>query len=139
MTQSLSHISYFNKLLTLLTLPKHLGHQYIIELYGCNPAVLNDIAQLEGIMHTTALECGATIIKQHFHQFTPQGVSGTIIIAESHLNIHTWPEYGYAAVDIFTCGDSLRPLAGKVYLEKSLYAQRSTFQKILRGTGLDPR
>jgi S-adenosylmethionine decarboxylase proenzyme len=66
--------------------------------------VLNDVAGLETGFRHCAQQGGATLISSHFHHFTPQGVSGVVVIAESHLTVHTWPEHGYAAVDVFTCG-----------------------------------
>lgn len=88
---------------------KKLGAHYIIELVGCNTATLERIASVEHILITGAKKSGATIIKSHFHQFAPQGVSGVILIAESHFTIHTWPEDGYAAVDFFSCGEKMVP------------------------------
>jgi S-adenosylmethionine decarboxylase proenzyme len=86
-----------------------LGKHLLLELKGCNKEVLNDIGFLRQALLAAASEAGATILGESFHQFNPQGVSGAVIIAESHLCIHTWPEYGYAAADIFTCGSSVRP------------------------------
>ena len=83
----------------------HLGKHLIIELYECGAALLSDPKQIEIIMQETALAMGATIVQSNFHHFTPLGVSGVVIIKESHLTIHTWPEHGYAAVDVFTCGE----------------------------------
>jgi len=117
-------------------LPGYLGSQYIIELYQCSSDMLDDVDQLEGLMHEAALAAGATVVQQFFHKFTPQGVSGTIVIAESHLNIHTWPEYGYAAVDIFTCGESLTPRKAMELLQEKLGAQKIKFDEIKRGTDL---
>ena len=83
----------------------YLGKHLIIELYECGEALLSDPKQIEIIMQETALAMGATIVQSNFHHFTPLGVSGVVIIKESHLTIHTWPEHGYAAVDVFTCGE----------------------------------
>jgi S-adenosylmethionine decarboxylase len=70
-------------------------------------------------MVDAAIDCGAVVLGDSFHRFSPQGVSGVVIIAESHLSIHTWPEHGYAAVDVFTCGTSVRPeKAAEVLIEK---------------------
>jgi S-adenosylmethionine decarboxylase proenzyme len=85
-----------------LTLPS--GRQVLAELTGCPAAALNDPAGLEACFRRCALEGGATLISSHFHHFSPQGVSGVVVIAESHVTVHTWPEHGYAAVDVFTCG-----------------------------------
>jgi len=86
-----------------------LGKHLLLELKGCNKEVLNDIGFLREALLAAAGEAGATVLGESFHQFKPQGVSGVVIIAESHICIHTWPEYGYAAADIFTCGNSVQP------------------------------
>ncbi len=84
-----------------------LGRQLTIEYYECNPAAFLDAHRVEEAMLKAARESGATVISSSFHKFEPQGVSGVVIIAESHFTIHAWPEHDYAAVDIFTCGDSI--------------------------------
>ncbi|MCS7204613.1 MAG: adenosylmethionine decarboxylase [Leptospiraceae bacterium] len=80
-----------------------LGIHYIIELYGCNSSVLDNLPEIENALNYSADIAGATIISSKFHKFSPQGVSGVVVIAESHLSIHTWPELGYAALDLYTC------------------------------------
>jgi len=75
-----------------------------MELSGCCPDLLNSVKEVESILLGAAIDGGATVISSHFHPFSPQGLSGVIVIAESHITIHTWPEHGYAAVDVFTCG-----------------------------------
>jgi S-adenosylmethionine decarboxylase len=86
-----------------------LGKHLLLELKGCDREVLNDIGFLRESLLTAAIGAGATVLGESFHQFEPQGVSGVVIIAESHICIHTWPEYGYAAADIFTCGSTVQP------------------------------
>ena len=81
-----------------------LGRHVLAEFYGCSPEILNDIVKIEKLMVDAALEAGAEVKEVIFHQFSPQGVSGVVVISESHLAIHTWPEFGYAAIDVFTCG-----------------------------------
>lgn len=83
----------------------YLGRHFIAEFYKCNPITINDIHAVETIMTEAAGISGATIIKPFFHTFSPQGVSGIIVISESHFAVHTWPEYSYAAVDLFSCSD----------------------------------
>jgi S-adenosylmethionine decarboxylase len=90
-----------------------------LELKNCNKEVLNDLDFLKVVLLEATQECGATALGESFHKFSPQGVSGVVVIAESHLIIHTWPEYGYAAVDIFTCGNSVKPeKAAELLIEK---------------------
>lgn len=86
-----------------------LGKHLLVELHGCDPEALKSIDLIREAMVSAAREANATIVGVSFHEFSPFGVSGVVVIAESHLTIHTWPEYRYAAVDIFTCGDTLKP------------------------------
>ncbi|MFC1980734.1 adenosylmethionine decarboxylase [Chloroflexota bacterium] len=110
-----------------------LGKHLLLELNDCNREVLNDLDSLKSAMLTAANESGATVLGESFHYFSPQGVSGVVIIAESHLSIHTWPEYGYAAADIFTCGDAVQPdKAAEILIEK-LGAKNHSKMEIQRG------
>jgi S-adenosylmethionine decarboxylase len=84
-----------------------LGKHWLIECYECNPSTINSPERLEEIFLEAAQKSGATIVGSHFHSFDPQGVSGVVVIAESHFSVHTWPEHQYAAVDVFTCGESI--------------------------------
>jgi S-adenosylmethionine decarboxylase len=98
---------------------KALGKHLLLELNGCDHKLLNDISFIKETMLKAAKESGATVLGESFHQFSPQGVSGVIIIAESHLTVHTWPEHGYAGADIFTCGTRVKPeKAAKVIIAK---------------------
>ncbi|MES2800480.1 MAG: polyamine aminopropyltransferase [Bacteroidota bacterium] len=82
-----------------------LGNHILVEFMNCDPHIMNDVAGIERDMVAAAQKAGATVINSTFHHFSPWGVSGVVVIQESHLAIHTWPEYGYAAVDLFTCGE----------------------------------
>jgi len=106
----------------------------ILEVHGVDYKTLNDIEHIEKIMTKAAQLCGATIIKPFFHQFSPHGISGIIIIAESHFSIHTWPEYGYAALDLFTCGDQIKLDDAVKYLKEELKARHIHMMEIKRGT-----
>ena len=110
-----------------------LGKHLLLELQGCHREVLNDIGFIRNTMLTAARECGATVLGESFHQFSPQGVSGIVVIAESHLFIHTWPEYGYAAADIFTCGDSVKPERAMEVLVKGLGSENHSMVEMRRG------
>ena len=81
----------------------------LLEMWECSSEVLKDLDKVRDAMVRAANEAKATVVEVAFHEFNPFGISGMVIIAESHLSIHTWPEYGYAAVDIFTCGDLIKP------------------------------
>ena len=82
-----------------------LGNHILVEFMNCDPHIMNDVSAIERDMVAAAQKAGATVINSTFHHFSPYGVSGVVVIQESHLAIHTWPEYGYAAVDLFTCGE----------------------------------
>ena len=77
---------------------KSLGNHLIIELYDCKVDIINDLHKVEDILMESVNISGAEIITPVFHKFNPHGVSGVVVIAESHFSIHTWPEYGYCAV-----------------------------------------
>ena len=110
-----------------------LGKHLLLELKDCRKEVLNDLDFLRSAMVTAADECGATVLGDSFHPFEPQGVSGVVIIAESHLSIHTWPEYGYAAIDIFTCGNNVWPEKAAEVLIERLGAKNHSIIEIPRG------
>jgi len=110
-----------------------LGKHLLLELKGCDREVINDLSFLRGVLLSAAGEAGATVLGESFHQFNPHGVSGVVIIAESHLFIHTWPEYGYAAVDIFTCGDSVKPGKAAETLIRKLGAKDHSVIEMQRG------
>jgi len=110
-----------------------LGTHLLIELQDCNKQILNDIKKIEEFMVDAAKEARATVISAHFHEFSPHGISGVVIIAESHLSIHTWPEYEYAAVDIFTCGEILQPNVAADYLVKKFKSKNPSLIEVKRG------
>ncbi len=110
-----------------------LGRHVLAEVYGCRFDVLNDVRKVEDIMVNAALEAGAEIREVVFHKFSPQGVSGVVVISESHLAIHTWPELGYAAVDVFTCGDSVNPWDACQYLQDKFGADYVDASEVKRG------
>lgn len=115
----------------------NLGRHILAEFYNCNSNVLNNVELIEKSMKDAAVECGATVIESKFHMFSPYGVSGVVIISESHLAIHTWPEFGYAAVDLFTCGDECDPLVAYEYLKENFSAGKAIYTELKRGL-LDP-
>lgn len=105
-----------------------LGRHILVEFSGCNAEVLNDVSVIERSMIEAAQIAGATVINSTFHHFSPWGVSGVVVIQESHLAIHTWPEYRYAAVDLFTCGDSVDPWVSFEHLKKAFQANYSAIE-----------
>jgi S-adenosylmethionine decarboxylase len=110
----------------------------LIELRDCNPVLLNDLNYIRQAMLTAANGVGATVVGESFHRFSPQGVTGILAIAESHISIHTWPEYGYAAADIFTCGSTFQPMAAANRLAEQLESRDADFKEIERGLIVQP-
>jgi S-adenosylmethionine decarboxylase len=110
-----------------------LGRQILVEFYDCDKEVLNDAVLIRESMIEAARRSGATIVTDTFHAFSPHGVSGVVVIAESHLAIHTWPEYGYAAVDVFTCGETINPWVIQKHLEDSFSSQKVSSMELKRG------
>lgn len=110
-----------------------LGCQLLVDLYGCDRALLDDEAFVREQLLEAARQAGATVIGQTFHSFSPCGVTGTLSLQESHLSIHTWPEHRYAAVDIFTCGDSVDPWCAYESLKAAFEAKRGSAMEIHRG------
>ncbi len=114
-----------------------LGIHLLAEYTHCDPSLINDVSYIEKIMLEGASASGATIISSSFHHFSPYGISGVVVIQESHLAIHTWPEYRYASVDIFTCGETVDPWKAFDYIKKSLKAENGTALKMSRGTNME--
>ena len=110
-----------------------LGIHLLIEMQDCDRILLDDLDIVQSAMVDAARETGVTILGRTFHKFSPQGVTGVIAIAESHLSVHTWPEYGYAAADIFTCGTSFDPhIAARLLIER-LGCKKPTITEVKRG------
>ena len=112
-----------------------LGRHILLELYDCPSSLLKEPTQSEQFLLEAAEKMGASVVSSDFHAFSPFGVSGVVIIKESHLTIHTWPEYQYAAIDIFTCGN-LDVDSGLAYLKDSFQAERSWYKELERGVGV---
>jgi S-adenosylmethionine decarboxylase len=109
-----------------------LGIQYIAEFHGCDAVLIDDPGYLEESMREAASCAGARVVESFFHQFTPHGISGVLIIAESHFTIHCWPEHRYAAVDFFSCGD-VDAVAALRYLGARIGASASAISSLRRG------
>ena len=110
------------------------GKHCILELYGCDGARLNDEGFLRSAITNAALRAGATLLNLITHRFEPQGVTGLALLAESHISIHTWPESGYAAVDVFTCGDHTMPESACQVLVEELKADSHLLKSFRRET-----
>ena len=112
---------------------KALGTHIVCELSGCDEQTLTDVDEIRAMMVGAAKASRATIMEVAFHRFEPQGVSGTVILAESHLSIHTWPERGYAAMDFYTCGDHTDPWLACDFAAKFLNAKSTLTTEFKRG------
>ncbi|MEW6695918.1 MAG: adenosylmethionine decarboxylase [Bacillota bacterium] len=110
-----------------------LGVQLLAEIWECDQEKLNDVKLVEEIMVNAARKADAEIREVVFHRFEPQGVSGVVVISESHLTIHTWPELAYAAVDIFTCGERVDPWVALESITQDLNAEDANVMEISRG------
>ncbi|MFQ6538158.1 MULTISPECIES: adenosylmethionine decarboxylase [Aphanothece] len=110
------------------------GKHCILELYGCDQARLDDEAFLRDTITSAARRAGATLLNLITHRFEPQGVTGLALLAESHISIHTWPESGYAAVDVFTCGDHTMPERACAVLADELAAAHHKLTSFRRET-----
>lgn len=109
-----------------------LGRHLLAEYHGCDSSVLDDLNLVETLMNEAAIAAKATVVQSAFHLFRPQGVSGVVIVQESHLSIHTWPEEGYAAVDFYTCGDC-EPELAHAWLAQALKAKHCDLMVVERG------
>ncbi len=98
-----------------------LGKHMTIEIYECDKHLINDVEKLEASCLKVIKDSGATVVSQNFQRFEPQGISGFVVISESHFSIHTWPEHSYAAVDFFTCGASID-------FEKAIESMKEVFK-----------
>lgn len=116
---------------------KILGQHLIVEYTGCNCDILDSREILEQALTGAVRKAGATIVSATFHRYNPQGVSGVVVIAESHMSIHTWPEYGYAAVDFFTCGDECDPRLAHKHMMKALECKSADVKELKRGLPSD--
>jgi S-adenosylmethionine decarboxylase proenzyme len=112
---------------------KTLGRHLLVELYQCDSRVIGDVRKIEEIMVGAAKAAKATIVDVVFHNFNPNGISGVIVIAESHLAIHTWPEFGFASIDIYTCGTAVNPWKAYDHLCKHFKAKNVTAMEFKRG------
>lgn len=111
-----------------------LGHHLIIDLCGCNVEKLKVVDGVEGVLHDAAKAAKATVVASKFHQFNPTGVSGALVLSESHITIHTWPEVnGYCAIDIFTCGPLTDNFAALTVMKERFEAAECVVVEIERG------
>ena len=108
-----------------------MGKHYLLNLYGCSFVLLNNEHFLIDLLENAAISSGATVIQTISKKFEPQGVTVICLLAESHISIHTWPEEGRAAVDVYTCGDC-NPKIGCDIIIQQLSATDHTLRYIKR-------
>ncbi len=114
-------------------LNKEFGSHFIIELINCSPDRLKKVKDVKQIMGEVVQKSKSTVVRSSFHQFQPEGVTGMILIRESHFAIHTWPEESYVAADIFTCGQEMDPYIAMEVMEERFEAKEVRYQVIRRG------
>ncbi|WP_059103831.1 adenosylmethionine decarboxylase [Shouchella shacheensis] len=112
-----------------------MGRHVISELWGCDTDKLNNMNFIEQVFVNAALKAGAEVREVAFHKFAPHGVSGVVIISESHLTIHSFPEHGYASIDVYTCGDIIDPHVAATFIAEELKAESSEVLEVPRGMG----
>ncbi len=120
--------------------PEIVGVHCILELHECSACLLNDAQSIQAALVEASQRANSTLINLVVHQFEPHGITALALLAESHLSIHTWPERGYAAVDIFTCGRTVNPTAACQFLVEHFAAGHHTLLTVVRGSkalGLD--
>jgi len=110
-----------------------LGSHLLIELFDCDPDSLKHVSTVGNAMKESAVRSKATVVADSFHEFEPWGVSGAVIIQESHYTIHTWPEHGYAAVDLFYCGGAVHVNKAVDVLNERFKPGRIKFLIVRRG------
>ena len=110
------------------------GKHLILDLWECDVKSLNSVTFVKNLITAAAQKVKATVIDVVCHRFNPTGVTGVVVLAESHISIHTWPERAYAAVDIFTCGDTIDPQGAASYLAERLCAKNYSMLLVERGT-----
>jgi S-adenosylmethionine decarboxylase proenzyme len=110
----------------------------LVEYSGCTASALNDLKRIEQLMNQAVRAAGATVVASVFQPFEPHGVSGVVVIEESHISIHTWPEHGYAAVDFYTCGQA-DPEVANEHLQTGLGATHTESMYVDRGLGVQGR
>jgi len=112
---------------------KYLGKHLIVEFYGCSSKNIDNVKFLEKTLEESVAKAGGNILGKLFHKFKPQGVTGIIAISESHVSIHTWPENGYVAIDIFTCGREMDPWTVYRELRAKIKPEKVKVMELKRG------
>ena len=114
-------------------LNKEFGSHFLVELINCSPVRLRKVKDVKQIMNQVTQKSKTSVVRTSYHQFQPEGVSGMILIKESHVAIHTWPEESYAAADIFTCGQEMDAYIAIEVMKEKFEAKEVRYQVIQRG------
>jgi S-adenosylmethionine decarboxylase len=125
------------RILTKLWLMTSQGHHIILDLYGCEPYVLDDYDYLYEVMTDAMSLANAHLLNLSGHKFEPQGVTLLALLAESHASIHTWPQEEYAALDVYTCGENMNTRRAVEYWKEKLQAKTAVERELLRSTSLN--
>ena len=110
------------------------GRHLILDLYDCDPEILNDYGELQRLLEASLVMAKANILRIVGEKFEPQGVTLLALLAESHASIHTWPQLGYAAIDLYTCGDTTQTHKAAEFLKVKLKAGNSEEKELIRST-----
>ena len=110
-----------------------LGRHIILEMWGCCKDTIDNVAVVREILVKATESVKATLVDVVCHRFSPHGVTGVAILAESHIAVHTWPEHGYAAADIFICSSAINPRDAASYMTEAFYAKETSFLELKRG------
>ena len=110
------------------------GRHLILDLYDCDPGILDDYEELQRLLETSLVMANATILRIIGEKFKPQGVTLLALLAESHASVHTWPEIGYCAIDLYTCGDKTQTHRAAEFLKKKLKAKTTEQKELVRST-----
>lgn len=110
-----------------------LGSHCILELFGCPPTLLDDVLFIQSVIQESVKRANATLLKEISYQFEPFGVTALALLSESHISIHTWPEKGYIAIDVFTCGEHTQPKQACLCFVESFQASDHSLVTFHRG------
>ncbi|AAL82054.1 adenosylmethionine decarboxylase [Pyrococcus furiosus DSM 3638] len=110
-----------------------IGYHYVVEAAGCDPEVIADPNKIREIFLEAAKVGNMEVKASYFFKFSPMGVSGVVIVAESHISVHTWPEKGYAALDVYTCGEKADPEKAVDYILEKFKAKYAHVSELKRG------
>lgn len=108
------------------------GRHLILDLYDCDPGILNDYEELQRLLEASLVMAKANILRIIGEKFKPQGVTLLALLSESHASIHTWPEIGYAAIDLYTCGDTTQTHKAAEFLKVKLKANNADEKELVR-------